>query len=106
MDGTVWMANVQDINDFEAEVKFMHPRFQAATYYRPQEDDFCIAPICNVICIIDTLNILGRSERLYKLLDKTKKKNTHVSRNVGNQKNVHLGSHKCIFLINFIEFFK
>ena len=106
MDGTVWIANVQGVNEFEAEVKFMHPRFHAATCYRPQEDDFCIAPICNIICIIDTLNILGRSERLYKLLDKTKNKNTHVSRNVGNQKYVHLGSHKCIFLINFIEFFK
>ena len=40
MDGTVWIANVQGVNEFEAEVKFMHPRFHAATCYRPQEDDF------------------------------------------------------------------
>ena len=36
MDGTVWIGNVQDINEYEAKVKFLHPRFPAVTYDWPQ----------------------------------------------------------------------
>ena len=64
MDRTVWIGNVRDVDEYEVEVIFLHPRFPAATYYWPQRHDFCIVPICNIICIIDTPNISGR---LYKL---------------------------------------
>ena len=66
-DGTVLLGNVPDINECEAVVKFLHPRFSAATYYWPEWDDFCIVSICN-ICITDIPNISGRSGSLYKLL--------------------------------------
>ena len=36
VDGTVWIGNVLDVNECEVEVKFLHPRFPAATYYWPQ----------------------------------------------------------------------
>ena len=49
--------------------KTFHPRLPAATYYWPQQHDFCIVPICNITCIIDALNILGSSVKLYKLSD-------------------------------------
>ena len=54
MDSTKSIGNVRDVNECEAEVKFLHPRFPATTYYWPQRDDFCIVPICNIICITDT----------------------------------------------------
>ena len=33
VDGTVWLGNIRDVNECEVEVKFLHPRFPAATYY-------------------------------------------------------------------------
>ena len=64
VDKTVWLGNVRDVYEFEAEVKFLHPRFPAAAYYWPQQDDFCIIPVCDIICIIDTPSISRRYGRL------------------------------------------
>ena len=45
---------------------------------------------------------------LYTILphDKAKKKSTLVSGNAGDEKNLLLGGHNFIFLINLTEFFK
>ena len=56
VQGTVLIGNV---NEYEAEVKFLHPTFPAGWYYWPKWNNFCIVPIFNIICILDTLNILG-----------------------------------------------
>ena len=39
-------------------------------------------------------------------LSSAKKKNTLVYRNAGDDKNLHQGDHKLIFLTNFIDLFK
>jgi len=45
VDGTTWIANVQDVSeDEEATVKFLHPQFPAATYFWPCREDSCIVP--------------------------------------------------------------
>jgi len=45
-----------------------------STYFWPCCEDSCIVLICNIIYTIDTLNIAGRSGRLYKITDKGNKK--------------------------------